>query len=210
MKRIQRLTALLLVLAMTLCAATAMAATLLPEGPKDQPAPGQPLHATVGQYDEIYDTFTVILYDVDRFTKEDVAALQAGDILVAGGCLNVITEISALDGSPLLLCEDGEEILFIQAEEENEVIAQSAINDRIFMHAVAILHLPMAENVTLTDSSDPEPDAQPIVTVGQEAIMAVKNEKEETSIGFDYCNTTITLNERMEIEDIQVVYDAAQ
>ena len=48
------------------------------------------------------------------------------------------------------------------------------------------------------------------MTEGLENILAVKAEKEKTSIGFDFYATIITLNENMEIEVIHQDYDVAQ
>ena len=43
-----------------------------------------------------------------------------------------------------------------------------------------------------------------------EEILKVKAEKEETSIGFDFYATTVTLNEKLEIVKIHQGFDVAQ
>ncbi len=48
------------------------------------------------------------------------------------------------------------------------------------------------------------------MTEGLENILKIKAEKEESSIGFDFYATVITLNENMEIEVIHQDYDVAQ
>jgi hypothetical protein len=92
---------------------------------------------------------------------------------------------------------------------DEDMIVQSSINDRRYMHAFAILHLPVAENLVYEDDSDPEKE-NAVVTTGLEEILKIKAEKEETSIGFDYYSTIIELNENLEIVRIHQDYDVAQ
>lgn len=77
------------------------------------------------------------------------------------------------------------------------------------MHAIAVLLLPPAEGIVYEDNSDPELDAQMKVYDGLEEILKVKAEKEETSIGFDFYATTVTLNGKPEIVKIHQDFDVA-
>ena len=107
---------------------------------------------------------------------------------------------------------DGEEIVLGSSGEEDDdsLIARSTMDDRIFMHVTAVLHLPAAEGIVFEDNSNPDLDAEPVVTEGLDAILKVKAEKEETSNGFDFYATTVTLNENLEIVKIQQDFDVAQ
>jgi hypothetical protein len=78
------------------------------------------------------------------------------------------------------------------------------------MHAIAVVYLPAADGIVYEDNSDPDLDAQMKVVEGLEAILKAKAEKEETSIGFDFYATTVTLNEKLEIVKIHQNYDVAQ
>ena len=89
------------------------------------------------------------------------------------------------------------------------MIAQSTDDDRRYMHAFAVLDLPVAQGIFFEDNSDP--DAQDaVVTSGLENILKVKAEKEENSIGFDFYATLIELNDNMEIVRIHQDFDVAQ
>ena len=89
------------------------------------------------------------------------------------------------------------------------MIARSTDDDRRYMHAFSILHLPAAAAIRYEDNSDPD-KAEAVITEGLDDILKIKSEKETTSIGFDFYATVITLNENMEIEVIHQDYDVAQ
>lgn len=200
---------LILAAVLILTASLALAKTVEPESTETDGLPGTTIHATVGSYNELTNTFTVTLYDDDRFDIEDIEKLAVGDILVAGGAVYKVKEkTEEEDGDILVITEDGSEIVFFQVGDE-DMIAQSTDDDRRYMHAFAVLRLPVAANIRYEDDSDPE-KAEAVVTEGIENILAVKAEKERTSIGFDFYATIITLNENMEIEVIHQDYDVAQ
>ena len=111
-------------------------------------------------------------------------------------------------GDFLVITEDGSEIVFVQVGDE-DMIAQSTDDDRRYMHAFGILHLPAAANIRYEDNSDPDTE-EAAVTEGLENILAVKAEKEKNSNGFDFYATTVTLNENLEIEVIHQDFDVAQ
>ncbi len=204
----RKLCAFFLALALALTAASALGATVEPEETELERLAGGTFHATLGAWDG--ETFTVTVYAEDRYDRDDVKKLAAGDVLLAGGRVFKIASVTAMDGHPMVKCENGEEIWFDFARgEDDEMLAFSTDDDRLYMHAVAVLHLPAAADITLTDASNPDlPD--PVVTRGIDNILKVKAEKEETSNGIDYYAATVSLNRALEIEAIRIVFDVAQ
>lgn len=205
----KKLVSLTLAVVMLFSVSLAFAKTVEMDDTDYEHLAGIVVSATVGEYDEVSKTLTVTLYEDDAFDVEDVLKLEAGDIFLAGGHLFKVKEAKVEeDGSVYVATEEGEEMYFITVGDE-DMIVQSSINDRRYMHAFAILHLPVAENVVYEDDSDPEKD-KPEVTTGLEEILKIKEEKEKTSIGFDYYSTIIELNENLEIVRIHQDYDVAQ
>ena len=102
----------------------------------------------------------------------------------------------------------GSEIVF--EKKGDDFGARSTDDDRVYMHAIAVLQLKPAEGIVYEDNSDPDLDAQMKVITGLEEILKAKAEKEETSIGFDFYATKVTLNEKLEIVRIHQDYDVAQ
>ena len=200
---------LILAALMILTASMAAAVTVEPESTETNGLAGVTVHATVGEYDTRTGTFRVTLYDDDRFDIGNIEKLEAGDTLLAGGRLYRVKEKTEEESGDILIAtEDGYEIVFFQVGDE-DMIAQSTDDDRRYMHAFSILHLPPAAAIRYEDNSDPEKE-EPVVTRGLENILKVKAEKEANSIGFDFYATIITLNENMEIEVIHQDYDVAQ
>ena len=198
----RKMMSLLLSLSILFTVFPAFAGTVCPIVTQIGQLAGKTVNATVGAYDEETKTFTVTVYDYDRYDKEDVANLAVGDTILAGGWLYKINGTEDVYWT----CDDGEEICFGQYGDD--VQARSSFNDRVFMSVVTVLHIPAAEGIVYEDFSDP--DADPVITEGLEAILKAKAEKEETSIGFHYYATTVTLNENMEIVKIHQVFDVAQ
>ena len=183
--------------------------TVEPESTETEGLAGTTVHATVGEYDAETRTFTVTLYEDDCFDIDDIEKMEAGDTLLAGGQLYKVKEkTEEEDGGFTVATEEGYEIVFFQVGDD-DMIAQSTDDDRRYMHAFGILHLPAAANIRYEDNSDPDRE-DAVVTEGLENILAIKAEKEETSIGFDFYATIITLNENMEIEVIHQDFDVAQ
>ncbi|MCR4706773.1 MAG: hypothetical protein K5746_02385 [Clostridiales bacterium] len=199
---------LLLAIVMVLTATAAQAIMVEPEDSGIGRLSGATVSATVGAYNEFAQTFTVTLYENDRFKAEDIKALAPGDLILAGGALYKMTGTEKLDDDTVYLFEGGEEIYFVPAD-DGTILAQSTFDDRRFMHAYAILQLPFTENLVLEDASDPE-SMDPVVTAGLENILKVKSEMEETSNGLNYYATKITLNGNLEIVSIHRDYDVAQ
>ena len=200
---------LILAAVMIFTASIATAKTVEPESTETDGLAGVTVHATVGEYDAQTKTFTVTLYDDDRFDIDNIEKLEAGDTLLAGGRLYRVKEKTEEESGDILIAtEDGYEIVFFQVGDE-DMIAQSTDDDRRYMHAFSILHLPPAAAIRYEDNSDPEKE-EPVVTRGLENILKVKAEKEANSIGFDFYATIITLNENMEIEVIHQDFDVAQ
>lgn len=209
MKNMKVLVALMLAMAMVLAIAAASALTLEPDDTEVERLAGATFHATVGAFDEETQTFTLTVYDYDRYDRKDTAMLEVGDKLLAGGRIHLITGQEMLDETLIFKTGDGEEIYFDKAyDDDDDLIARSTDDDRIFMHVVNVVHLPAAEGVVLLDDSDPE---GPTVTITSLAdILKVQAEKEETSIGLNYYATTVTLNRDLEITQIHVAFDVAQ
>ena len=208
MKMMKKLTALVMALALMVTAGAAMAAVVEPDDTDIEHFAGLTVNATVGAYDENSKTFKVTLYDFDRYDIDDVERAQVGDILLADGRLFKITEKTENpSGEILFKTEDGYEIYFEQVGEGLE--ARLMDDDRMLMHAFAVLDLPLADGAVYEDNSDP--DLEKAVTyTGLDEILKIKKEKEETSIGFDFYSTVINLNSNLEIERIHQNYDVAQ
>ena len=200
---------LILAAVMILTASIAAAKTVEPESTETDGLAGVTVHAAVGEYDAQTKTFTVTLYDDDRFDIDNIEKLEAGDTLLAGGRLYTVKDKTEEEnGDITVVTEDGYEIVFFQVGDE-DMIAQSTDDDRRYMHAFSILHLPPAAAIRYEDNSDPEKE-EAVITRGLENILKVKAEKEANSIGFDFYATIITLNENMEIEVIHQDFDVAQ
>ncbi len=187
---------LILAAMMVFAASLALAKTVEPESRETNGLAGTTIHATVGEYDAQAKTFTVTLYDEDRFDIDKIEKLEAGDTLLAGGRVYQVREKTEDEsGDIMVVTADGEEIVFVQVGDDN-MIAQSTDDDRRYMHAFGILRLPVAASIRYEDNSDPD-KAEAAVTEGLENILKIKAEKEENSIGFDFYGTIITLNDNM-------------
>ena len=205
----KKLISLILILALALSAPAALAKTILPDQDEFEDLAGMVVNATVGEYSETDGTFSVLLYTDDSFDIEDVEKLAAGDTLLAGGQIYKVKEKAEEDSGDILVAtEDGAEIVFVQVGDD-AMIAMSTDDDRRFMHAFALLHLPAAEAIVYEDASNPD-NPEATVTRGLQDILKIKAEKEETSIGFDYYATIIELNENLEIVRIHQDFDVAQ
>ena len=205
----KKIASLILAAMMIFTFSQATAKTVEPESTETNGLAGSTIHATIGDYDAQAKTFTVTLYDDDRFSIDNIEKLEAGDPLLAGGRLHKVKEKTEEEnGDFTVVTEDGYEIVFYQVGDE-DMIAQSTDDDRRYMHAFSILHLPAAAGIRYEDNSDPDQE-EADVTEGLENILAVKAEKEENSNGFDFYATIITLNENMEIEVIHQDFDVAQ
>lgn len=205
----KKLAALILTIVMLVSASAALAKTVEPDDTEFERLAGVVVNATVGAYDAEAKTFAVTLYEDDRFDIEDIERLNAGDTLLAGGCVHrVASKAEEKNGDILVVTEDGYEIVFVQVGDD-DMIAMSTDDDRRYMHAFAVLTLPVAEGLVYEDASDPEqPEAK--VTTGLEDILKIKTDKEENSNGFDYYATIIELNSNLEIVRIHQDFDVAQ
>ena len=210
MKKVKMLVSLMLAVMMALGAAAACAMTLEPDDTEVERLAGATVHATVGAYDQDAQTFTLTVYDCDRYDDDEVAKLAVGDSVLAGGQIHVITGTEQIDETLIFKCEDGEEIYFEKAyDDDDDLIARSTFDDRIFMHVVNEVHLQAVENIVLEDDSDPE-GTEPLVYTGLADILTVQAEKETNSIGLNFYATTVTINRNLMIEKIHVAYDVAQ
>ena len=202
--------AILTSLVMVFAASAAMAKTVEPEDTDLEHLAGKTVHATVGAYNEDSKVFTVTVYENDRFEDEEIAGLAAGDILLAGGRLYTVREMTkSPDGDVMAVMEDGSEIVFSKAGDD-EMTARSTDDDRQYMHAVSVVYLPAAEGIVFEDNSNPDLEQEMTVTEGLEGILKIKAEKEENSNGLDFYATTVTLNGNLEIVKIHQDFDVAQ
>ena len=210
----KKLVSLMLAILMILTASAALAKTVEPDASKPDDTEfdhlaGATVHATVGEWNEDAKVFTVTLYEDDRFDPEEIDNLAAGDLLLAGGSVYKVKEKTSTEEYDILVrTEDGYEIVFVKVGDD-VYVAQSTDDDRRYMHAFAVLYLAPAENLTYEDYSDPESE-EASVTTNLDEILAIKADKEENSIGFDFYATMITLNENLEIELIHQAFDVAQ
>ena len=81
----KKLIALVLAALMLCTVSLAFAGILEPTGK----LAGATVNATVGAYDEETKTFTVTLYEYDRYDEAEIAKLAVGDTIVAGGQLHI-------------------------------------------------------------------------------------------------------------------------
>lgn len=205
----KKMAAFVLAVVMVFTVSLALAKTVEPEDPETERLAGKTLNATVGEYIDSLNAFRVTVYEGDRFDGDDIGSLAAGDILLADGRPYTVKEMSAApDGEPMAVTEDGMEIVFVR--DGDEYTAHYTDDDRLCMHAVAVVLLAPAEGMVYEDNSDPDLDAEMKVTNSLEEILKIKAEKEENSIGFDFYATTVTLNDRLEIVKIHQNYDVAQ
>ena len=205
----KKLTALILAIALMLTAGLALAKTVEPDDTEYERLAGMVVNATVGEYNQDTKTFTVTLYEDDCFDIEDLEKMEAGDTLLAGERVYKVKEKKEDENENIIvITEDGEEIVFVQVGDDHTT-AESIEDNRRYMHAFAILHLPAAENIVYEDNSDPEKE-EAAVTKGLEEILKIKAEKEQNSIGFDFYATIIELNDNMEIVRIHQDFDVAQ
>ena len=205
----RKLISLVLAAATVFAFSAALAKTVEPAGSWNAVMAGLTVHATVGEYNEASGTFEVTLYEPDQFTAEAVEGLAAGDILLADDRAYTVTEMTAApDGEPMALIGGGLEIIFDKNEEGYS--ARYSDDDRLCMHAFRQLYLAPSPIIIYEDNSDPDLDAEVKVTEGLENILKIKAEKEETSIGFDFYATTVTLSENLQILRIHQDYDVAQ
>ena len=146
----RKMMSLLLSLSILFTVFPAFAGTVCPIVTQIGQLAGKTVNATVGAYDEETKTFTVTVYDYDRYDKEDVANLAVGDTILAGGWLYKINGTENVYWT----CDDGEEICFGQYGDD--VQARSSFNDRVFMSVVTVLHIPAAGGIVYEDFSDPD------------------------------------------------------
>lgn len=199
----------ILTVLMVFTASAALAKTVEPEMPKMERMAGKTVHATVGEYIDFLNVFRVTLYENDRFADDDIDGLAVGDILLSDGRPYTVKKMTtAPEGELMAVTEDGFEIVLMK--DGDDYIAYFTDDDRQCMHAIAVLLLPPAECIVYEDNSDPELDAQMKIYDSLEEILKIKAEKEETSIGFDFYATTVTLNEKLEIVKIHQDFDVAQ
>lgn len=205
----KKLVSWVMIIMMVFSVSFALAATVEPESPELERVAGRTVHATVGEYVDYLHAFRVTVYENDSFDDDEIERLAAGDVLLADGQPFTVKEMTTTsDGELMAVTENGSEIVFVKAGDD--YTAHFTDDDRQCMHAVAVLLLHPADGIVYEDDSNPELDAKMKVYEGLEEILKVKAVKEETSIGFDFYATLVTLNENLEIVKIHQGYDVAQ
>ncbi len=206
----KKLTALILALVMMLTATAALAMTLEPEETEVEHFAGGSYNATLGIYVPAENLMDVIVFETDLFEKEDVEKLQAGDVVMLNGTWQKVASIEKTEDGWLVKDEKGGETYFAPYQDsDDKLYAMAAEDDRICVHTVAQFGLPLAQDCVLEDLSDLEA-AEAKITRGIEEIVKEKEKLEKESIGLMCRNTTITLNDQMEISYIKRVYNPAQ
>ena len=109
----KKIASLILAAMMIFTFSPATAKTVEPESTETNGLAGTTIHATVGEYDAQAKTFTVTLYDDDRFDIDKIEKLEAGDTLLAGGRVYQVREKTEDEsGDIMVVTADGEEIVF--------------------------------------------------------------------------------------------------
>ena len=208
MKKLQKLASLFMAAALSLTSAAALADIIAPDDSDYDDLAGVTVNATVGEYHEADNTFTVTLYADDVYEIDDIDELKKGDIVLAGGQVFEVGDKSVDEfGETLVKCTNGWEIIFSQVGDD-KMIAMNNEDERRFMHVFAQLQLPVAGGITFEDASNP--DEKPVTYTGLQEILKIKQEKETNSIGLDFYATVITMNKKMEIVRIYQEFDVAQ
>ena len=208
----KKLIALVLVLALALGVSMAAAEKTVPDIEGVDLETGAPFHAAIGEFNPTDKTLELRVYAYDKYDEDDVKKLTAGDVILAGGYLYTIADEKEMDGERVFVCSDGNEIYFEKLNGSNDdLIARTIIDDRIFMNEVSVLHLPIADNAVYEDDSDPNLETAAKIYTGVEDILKVI---EAANGGQPYgmfpSAVTVTLNERMEIVKIHQAYDVGQ
>lgn len=208
----KKLIALVLVLALALGVSMAAAEKAVPDIEGVDLETGAPFHAAIGEYNAEDKTIELRVYAYDKFDEDDVKKLTAGDVILAGGDLYVITDEKEIDGERVFVCSDGNEIYFEKLNGSNDdLIARTITDDRIFMNEVSVLRLPIADNAVYEDDSDPNPETAAKVYTGlEEVLKVIEAANGGQPYGMFPSAVTVTLNERMEIVKIHQAYDVGQ
>ncbi len=208
----KKLIALVLVLALALGVSMAAAEKAVPDIEGVDLETGAPFHAAIGEYNAEDKTIELRVYAYDKFDEDDVKKLTAGDVILAGGDLYVITDEKEIDGSRVFVCSDGNEIYFEKLNGSNDdLIARTITDDRIFMNEVSVLRLPIADNAVYEDDSDPDLDVPAKIYTGlEEVLKVIEAANGGQPYGMFPSAVTVTLNERMEIVKIHQAYDVGQ
>lgn len=208
----KKLIALVLVLALALGVSMAAAEKAVPDIEGVDLETGAPFHAAIGEFNPTDKTIELRVYAYDKFDEDDVKKLTAGDVILAGGDLYVITDEKEIDGERVFVCSDGNEIYFEKIDGSNDdLIARKITDDRIFMNEVSVLRLPIADNAVYEDDSDPDLDVPAKVYTGlEEVLKVIEAANGGQPYGMFPSAVTVTLNERMEIVKIHQAYDVGQ
>ena len=208
----KKLIALVLVLALALGVSMAAAEKAVPDIEGVDLETGAPFHASFGEFNSTDKTFQLHVYAYDKYDEDDVKKLTAGDTILAGGELYLITDEEEIDGGRVFVCSDGNEIYFEKLNgSSDDLVARTITDGRIFMNVVSVLRLPIAEDAVYEDDSDPNLEVPAKVYTGLEEILkAIDEASAGQPFGMNASAITVTLNDRMEIVKIHQAYDVGQ
>lgn len=198
--------ALLLVLALTLCAAPALAQTVLPA-----PATIDPAHlahrevlANITSYDPTSESIQVTLLEPVVYQAESIRSLVPGDVLLVDGNEYTVENFSFdQDG---MFCyineyEDGApcDLMLYMDNPAAGTYRPVMEGDVRIVQPVGTLTLTLPENIVLLDNLDPaygEPLDVPTIYVGYSfANMLLAAQQEQDAVGFAALNTYILFDE---------------
>ena len=126
---------------------------------------------------------TLQVYDYDRYDMVDISRLSEGSVIVAGGKDMTVSSVEQ-DGSLVLINGGLSKGGMTLTTDDDGVYYELGVNDVKCYQEKGEVKLPLANNFTLTDDSDPE---HPNQTYGAEKLS------ELVSGGFTANNTLVTI-----------------
>ena len=126
---------------------------------------------------------TLQVYDYDRYDMVDISNLAEGSVIVAGGKDMTVSSVER-DGALVLINGGLTKGGMTLATSDDGVYYELGVNDAKCYQEKGEVTLPLSENFTLTDNSDP---ANPNQTFGAEKLS------ELVSGGFTASNTLVTI-----------------
>ena len=194
---------LLILIALLLVCTAASAATLQTEKgivgpePTSKDLAGVVVHGTVGPYDETAGLIELTLYEQVTYNVKNVKALAEGDVLVNDDRTVVIN-----DGDD----ENGFLTLHLRQDERGDfyIAFENDIEYPVY-HKLCVVKVPVNEEVTVADYSDPE-NADGTYTRGLAELLRIKAEREKDSIGLDKTNTVVYFDDSGSLARVELLY----
>ena len=207
----------LILMALLLISAAASAATLqTKEGivgtdPSAEDLAGLVVRGTVGAYDEASGLIELTLYEQVTYKAEEIKALAEGDVLVTDDREYTVRTITRDDATGHVVINDGDFdngflTLYHQADERGDFYV--AYEDDIeypICHKLCTVKVPVNEDVTIADYSDPE-YADGTYTKGIAELLRIKAEREKDSIGLDKTNTLVYFDGSGNLARVELIF----